>query len=356
MKVLLTGAHFTPAEAVIEELKKNLKLSIVYVGRATTQEGDPTPSQESKVLCNSGIKFIPIITGRFQREFTLYTVLSLLKIPIGLIQSVYIILTERPNVIVSFGGYVAVPIVLAGWLFSIPIMIHEQTLVSGLANKISGFFASKIAVSFPSRRLDQKTMLTGNPIRRQILISKKNNHNKIPIVLISGGNQGSHILNMAVAGILDKLTKIAYVVHVTGDSKFHDFERLEKRQKDRYQVKKWIGMEWAKILSKADLVICRAGINTLTELAYLMVPALVIPFEPLYQDEQKKNAKFFAEAGLVQILPQSELTANTLLKHVGRMLKDLDHLKDRAKEAKKVVIADAAKRVALETLILANEK
>lgn len=356
MKVLLTGAHFTPAMAVLEELKKNPNINIVYVGRDTTQEGDPTPSQESKVLPTSGIKFIPIITGRWQREFTLYTFPSLLKIPIGLFQSLYIILTERPNVIVSFGGYVAVPIVLVGWLFSIPIMIHEQTLVSGLANKISGFFADKIALSFPLPRLNSKTILTGNPIRRQILEAKKNNHNKIPMVLISGGNQGSHALNMAVEEILDKLIKIAYVIHVTGDSKFHDFERLMKRQNDRYQVKKWIGMEWAKYLSKADLVICRAGINTLTELAYLGKPALVIPFEPLYQDEQNKNAKFFAKAGLVQILPQSKLSANTLLKLIHTMLKNLKHLIEKAKEAKKIVIADAAKKVALEVLILANEK
>lgn len=355
MKVLLTGAHFSPAVAVVEQLIKYPDVEVVYVGRKTTQEGDLAVSLESQILPDLGIKFIPIITGRLQREFTRYTIPSLLKIPIGLLQSLYIILTEKPDIIVSFGGYVAVPIVLVGWLFSIPIIIHEQTLVSGLANKISSLFADKIAVSFEQRMLSQKTVLTGNPIRKQIPATKKIHHNKIPIVLISGGNQGSHTLNMAVEGILDKLTKIAYLVHVTGDSKFHDFERLDKHQSDRYLVKKWIGQEWAKILSKADLVICRAGINTLTELAYLGKPALVIPFEPLYQDEQNKNAKFFAEAGLVQILPQSKLSANTLYKRVMTMLKNLNHLKNRAKEAKRVVNADAAQRLALEILILAKE-
>ncbi len=355
MKVMLTGAHFTPAVATIEELKKYPSVEVVYVGRKTTQEGDSTASWESSQLPKLRIKFIPIITGRLQREFTIYTIPSLLKIPIGLLQSFYIILKEKPDVIVSFGGYVAVPVVVVGWLFSIPIIVHEQTLVSGLANKICALFADKVAISFKQHQLNGRAILTGNPIRRQILAIKKNNHTKKPLVLISGGNQGSHIINLAVEEILDKLTKIADVIHVTGDSKFHDFERLQKRQNDHYLVKKWAGKQWSEYLSKADLVICRAGINTLTELAYLMVPALVIPIPYLYQDEQNINAKFFAKAGLVQILPQSKLSANTLFKSVGTMLKDLNHLKDKAREAKKVVNADAAKRLALEILIYAYQ-
>jgi len=356
MKVMLTGAHFTPTVATIEELKKYPSVEVVYVGRQTTQEGDSTASWESFQLPKLRIKFIPIITGRLQREFTIYTIPSLLKIPIGLLQSFYIILKEKPDIIVSFGGYVAVPVVAVGWLFSIPIIVHEQTLVSGLANKISSFFADKIAVSFKQRQLGQKVVVTGNPIRREILeVKRRKSYTKMPVVLISGGNQGSHLLNTVVEQSLDKLTKIADIVHLTGDSKFHDFERLQKRQKDHYLVKKWAGKEWGEYLSKADLVICRAGINTLTELAYLMVPALVIPIPYLYQDEQNINAKFFATAGLVQILPQSKLSANTLLKSVDTMLKDLSHLKDKAREAKKVVNADAAKRLALEIYIYANQ-
>ena len=147
MKILITGAHFTPALAVIEELRKISGVEVIYVGRSTTLEGDKTWSVESEVLSSKSIKFIPIITGRLQRSFTIYTIPSLLKIPIGLLQALFIFFTEKPDVILSFGGYVAVPTVLIGWLWSIPIIIHEQTLVSGLANEISALFADKICLS-----------------------------------------------------------------------------------------------------------------------------------------------------------------------------------------------------------------
>lgn len=369
MKILITGAHFTPAVAVIQEFKKMPGIEIVYVGRKTSLEGDKSQSIESKVLPMLGVRFIPIITGRLQRSFTLYTIPSLLKIPVGFIQALYTVFSEKPDVILSFGGYVAVPMVVMGWLVSIPIIIHEQTVVTGLAHKISAFFADKIALSFKTKDFNgHKFVLTGNPLRHEILEGANLFHlrggirkifevarkEKLPVVLVTGGNQGSHVINQAAEECLDKLIKIACVIHVTGENKFCDFERLEVKQSDRYLVKKWIGSEWGAILSKVDLVICRAGINTLTELAYLGKPAIVIPIPYLYQDEQNKNAKFFERLGLVNILPQSKLSGETLLEKVSLLLDDLNRLKDKAKNAKGVVIPDAAKRLALETILLAK--
>lgn len=355
MKILVTGAHFTPAVATIEELKKYPDIKVIYVGRKNTQEGDSSASVESQVLPKLGVKYIPIITGRFQRTFTIYTIPSILKIPIGFIQTLYINLREKPDVILSFGGYVAIPTVLIGWLLSIPIIIHQQTLVSGLANRISIFFADKIALSFKQKNhfFGENVIVTGNPIRRIILSSHSTvSKNKKPLILITGGNQGSHIINKTVEKFLDKLTKITAVIHVTGDNKFKDFERLQNLQNENYQVKKWIGDDYGKILQKVDFVVSRAGINTLTELAYLGKPALVIPIPYLYQDEQNINAKFFEDLGLVQILPQEKLTGNTLLKKIKKMLNNLSSLKEKAIKAKEVVTADAAKRLALETMLL----
>lgn len=364
MKILITGTHFTPAVATVEEFKKKKNIEVVYVGRNTTLEGDTAKSVESQVLPKLGVKFIPLITGRLQRTLTLFTIPSLLKIPIGFIQAFFIILFARPDVILSFGGYVATPIIFVGWLFSIPVIVHEQTLVTGLANRISALFADKIALSFPNRTYPQdKTVLTGNPLRREILMinrpSKKDSGKKT--ILITGGNQGSHIINLTVEQILHRLTKLVSIIHVTGNNKFQDFERLKKlRQEDNlsenYTVKKWIrGEEWAAILKRVDLVVTRAGINTLMELAYLGIPAIVIPIPYLYNDEQNKNAKYFGSLGLVKILPQSRLSANSLLEEIKTSLRELDGLKIKAKEAKKVVIPEAAKRLALETLLLVKE-
>ena len=374
MRILITGAHFTPAVAVVEELKKRDGLEIIYVGRSATMEGDNTLSQEAQVLPKLGVRFISITTGRLQRFLSPYFVISLLKIPIGIIQSIYIILSEKPDVILSFGGYVAVPVVIIGWFFSVPIIVHEQTLISGLANRISSHFADKIAVSFEKASpKNEKVVLTGNPLREEILhpIQISGEYKKflnlardlkLPIILVTGGNQGSHVINLSLEEVLEKLTKIACVIHVTGDNKFDDFERLEKlgrsgklgRLGERYLVRKWIGEEWATVLSKVDLVVSRAGINTLSELAFVGKPALVIPISYLYFDEQNKNAKYFKNLGLVKILSQSGLSSESLIKNIKAMLNDLNRLTENAKKARTVIIPDAAKRLALEVLLLIN--
>lgn len=357
MKILITGAHFTPAVAVIEELKKVKGVEVVYVGRQTTFEGDKSSSVESEVIPQLGVKFLPIVTGRLQRTLTFYTIPSLLKIPIGVLQALYIILSEKPDVILSFGGYVALPIVVAGWLFSIPIIIHEQTLVGGLANKISSYFADKIAVSFEKSAFrGEKVVLTGNPIRSEIvslddkLVHPFGGRNR-PTVLLIGGNQGSHVINLAVEECLSKLLKIADIYHQIGDSKYRDFERLIKVRNDSYHVFKFINEDWAKILAGCNLVVSRAGVNSLTELAYLGKPTLIIPIP---NSEQRTNAKYFADLGLAKILSQSQLSGQTLFSNIKLCLKNLKLLSQKAKRAKERIVPFGAKRLALETILLAK--
>lgn len=290
MKILLTGAHFTPAVAVIEALRQrsgDKKLDLLYVGRSTTLEGDSTPSVESTVIPSIGVRFVPITTGRIQRRLSIYALVSLIKIPIGLVQGFWIVANERPDVVVSFGGYVGFPIVLAAWFLSIPVIIHEQTLVMGLANRMSSVFAKKIALSFPVKQFkdDPRVVVTGNPLRQEIvdpsdppaeikkfLDQAKHQHKKI--IVVTGGNQGAHIINQTVGGALPELLKDFYIIHQTGDSQFHDYENLEEIRQglgelgDRYYLARFIKEGWGKILESAEIVVCRAGINTLTELAY----------------------------------------------------------------------------------------
>ncbi len=368
MKILITGAHFTPAIAVIEELKERRDIQIVYVGRNATMEGQNVTSVESKILPKLGVKFIPITTGRLHWGFTVFTIPSLLKIPIGFIQALVIVLSEKPAVILSFGGYVAVPIVIMGWLWSVPIIVHEQTLVSGLANKISAFFADKIAVGFVQNSFakNPKTIFTGNPVRKSILYPKVTTDpvlkkifqvakmNRLPVVFITGGNQGSHIINQAVENGLEKLLKISCVIHQVGDSKYRDFERLTSKQSDHYIVRKFIEEDMGTILSHTDLIVSRAGINTLTEVAYAKKPALVIPIPYLYQDEQVNNARFFEKLGFIKILHQSGLGEDRLYKKLAQMLKNLSKLQEKAKRAKLGIGRDGAKRLVMETLLLAK--
>lgn len=370
MKILITGAHFTPAMAVIEELVHFPNVELIYIGRKYTLEGDKTTSAESRILPSLGIKFLALTTGRLARTLTIYTIPSLLKIPIGFLQAGYYLVKEKPAVVLSFGGYVSVPVVVLAWVLNIPIVCHEQTLVTSLANKINSWFATKILVSFEADYSfpKEKILQTGNPIRKQLLVKSPSNiraisrfvakakNAKLPIVYITGGNQGSHIINQTIAGILEQLTKIAFVIHQTGDSKFQDFRRLSSQSEtlvnqERYLVTKWVDVEdLREVLSQASLIISRAGANILTELAYFGKPVILIPVPYLYHDEQMVNAKYFKRLGLGQIIPQSNLSPPLLFETIKRCLKDEEKLIKAAGGAKKIVYLDAAKRIAQEVI------
>lgn len=372
MKIILTGTHLTPALAVIEEFKNKFNAEIIYIGRSSTMEGDKTESVESKILNNLGIKFLPLISGRLQRSFTIYTIPSLIKIPFGFFQAMYYLLTEKPEIILSFGGYLSVPVVTCAWLLNIPIIIHEQTLVSGLANSFSGLFADKIAISFEKEKSfnNKKIIFTGNPIRSEILkpeVSKDIEINQIillakkekkPLILITGGNQGSRIINKIIFDNLKKLTEISCVIHQTGDSKYLDFEKLTVLKKDlnypdRYLVRKWIETnDFGFLISKIDLTVSRSGINTLQEMAFYAVPTLVIPLPYLPKDEQGVNARYFEKLGLVKIIYQKDLTSENFITGIKEMLNNLTRLKKKAKKTGKTVIPEAASILALETILL----
>lgn len=365
MKVLIAGTHFTPAQAVIEELKNYPDIEIVYVGRKTTLEGDKSPSVELQVLFKMRVKFIPIIAGRLRRVWEIETILSFLKIPIGFIQAFFIVLSEKPDLVLSFGGYVGLPIVFSAWLLSIPVILHEQTLVFGLANSISSLFADKIAISFDKDYLlaKEKQVITGNPIRSQILTPQTANvhyqkiintsqKENLPLILVMGGNQGSHLINLVIEKTLSKLLKMACVIHQTGQSKFKDFERLSQIKSDKYLVKKWIEADdLGAILRETNLVVCRAGANTLYELALLGIPSLAIPLPFLYKNEQVNNAHYFQKLGLCEIIYQEKLNEEVLLSKITQILKNYQHYQRRAKGAKQEMINDGAKKLVQEILI-----
>jgi UDP-N-acetylglucosamine--N-acetylmuramyl-(pentapeptide) pyrophosphoryl-undecaprenol N-acetylglucosamine transferase len=339
MKILLTGTHFTPAQALIEQLQKSATQQIVYVGRKSTREGDKTGSVESQVLPKLGVRFISLISGRLSRNFSFWTLVSLLKLPFGFLQSFWIVMKESPDVIVSFGGYLAFPIVFWGWWFSIPIVIHEQTLKLGLANWLSLPFAQTVALAFPIANLknNPKVVVSGNPIRQAVLSTSKGSKqletffksdSDLPLIVILGGNQGSHFINRLIGENLDVLTSRYRLIHQTGDSKFNDFDYLSDKQsnlthKSRYLVSKWFETEdLAAILTKADMVVTRGGMNTLYELALRKKPALVIPIPTAVQKEQLQNAKFFHKVGLGDYLTQGEITDQVFLHRLASILRD----------------------------------
>ena len=149
MKILVTGGHLAPALAVIEELKKTKKnVEIVFVGRKYALDSEKTISLEYKEVTKLKIPFIALTAGRLTRVLTLKSLRNLLRVPIGFFNAFSIVRDQRPDVVLSFGSYLAVPVAFWAYLFRTPVFTHEQTVHPGLANRIVSWFAKKVFVAF----------------------------------------------------------------------------------------------------------------------------------------------------------------------------------------------------------------
>lgn len=335
-KILLTGGHLTPALALIPDLEKH-GFEIFFVGRKFAMEQDNVPSEEFKEINKLKIPFCQISTGRLQRRLTPYTLNSLLKIPLGFFRGLIILHSVKPNIVLSFGGYVALPVVIAAKFMKIKIVTHEQTVTIGLANKIISRLADLILVSheeslkyFPKN----KTVLTGNPLREEIFLNNK----KLPFdnfIYITGGNQGSHAINVAVEKNLNNLLKKYSIIHQTGSGvNFKDFKRLSEIKRDNYLVFPYIDSEnIGSVLNKSCLIISRSGANTIAEILALKKPAIFIPLPSSAGDEQHKNAQKLVSLGVAKIISQENLERD-LLNSIDDMIVNIQKYNNNFKNIK----------------------
>lgn len=330
MKVLLVGGHLTPLLAVGQALQKQSAIEIVSIARTHTMEGDKTPAKELSLLQQFGPVYT-IAAGRLQRRFTRYTIPSLLKMPLGFWQAFFLVKKLRPDVVVSFGSYLSVPVVFAAWLLNIPSLTHEQSVRAGLANRINGWFVKKIAVSFsPSQSYfpKDKTVVTGNPLRESIFadIAKSPEvanflaNVKKPLIYVTGGNQGSHVINQAIFGILDQLLVKYAVIHQTGSTnnaadllQAKDIKnKLGDLGQSYYPLDYFNEDDIGAIYHRAELMVCRSGANTVSEILALKKHALLIPIPWAQHNEQYENAKLVTGASLGMILEQKDITSERL--------------------------------------------
>jgi len=365
--VFVTGGHYTPAKAVIDELLKDSNLKIYYVGVIHSFEGDNAFSYEYQELKSfKNINFLALTTGRLQRKFTRWTLFSLAKIPVGFLQCIWWTLKFRPKLILSFGGYVSVPVVIIGKLFGAKVVTHEQTTSFGLANKIVQLFADKISVSFPSTlppKSNDKWVITGNPIRKEIFHTKLNadfeslnrlkTQLKMRLIYITGGKQGSHIINEVVLTNLEKILSLSLVIIQTGDNQeYADYQKFLDRVSNfnpvlqkRIIIKKFIsGGEIGGAYFISDLVIGRSGANTIFDLAALEKPAILIPIPWSSGHEQQKNAEELAKFGGAKILSQDSLNEE-FMPALNEVLTNLNTFKNAARGSKTLVNLDSAAKI-----------
>jgi UDP-N-acetylglucosamine--N-acetylmuramyl-(pentapeptide) pyrophosphoryl-undecaprenol N-acetylglucosamine transferase len=336
MKVLITGGHFSPAYSVIQEFLKK-KDEVVIVGRVHPLEGQKSAqSLEYRVSKDLNLQFIELSTGRLQRTLSLYSLFSLFKFLRGITQSFQILKNVQPDVVLTFGGYLALPVAIAARIKNIPVITHEQTQGIGLSNKIIAKFSSALCISFPSTQKyiqHKNSVLTGNPIRKEVFkVDEKIDHEKnIPVLYITGGSTGSHVLNTVVYGALEELVKRYVVIHQTGENDFKDYEKLAQKQNDllpeyknRYIVSKYIyPSQIGYIYQNSSLVITRSGANTVQELLATNTPAILIPLPHGQRGEQTQNARLIQSLGLGEIVLQKNLNSSSLVVKVDEMQKNI---------------------------------
>lgn len=344
-KILITGGgsggHVSAATGIIEELEAryaNALEQILYVGgKLVTETGRTGKSYEEARFENSRVPFVSIRGGKLQRRLTPQSLKLLWGVFGGYRDALKVINEFKPDFVISTGGFVSLPVCYAAKKKRIPVYLHEQTAAIGLANKMVGKFAKKIFVSFPQSielfKDRSKVIHTGNIVRKAIWNVNPNcdicepikkmlpNKEKLPIVLIAGGGQGSHFINVTVRQMLRYALQEYQIILQTGDnSPNHDYDIMEKERlklpdnlRDRFYVTKYYSDQDAGFLFKnIDYYVGRAGANIVYEMGILRKPSIFIPIPWVTHDEQTKNAQIMVDCGLGKIIPEGEVTAEKL--------------------------------------------
>jgi UDP-N-acetylglucosamine--N-acetylmuramyl-(pentapeptide) pyrophosphoryl-undecaprenol N-acetylglucosamine transferase len=360
-----TGGHTSPGLAVAHALRER-GVACVWIGSRDGIEAQRVPQQ--------GIPYHAISTGKLRRYWAWQNLGDLaVNVPAGFVQARRLLGRLRPGVVLGTGGFVALPVVAAAASARIPVVVHEQTTVPGLANRLAARLARRIAVSweatiggFPR----EKVVLTGNPLRpelglgsRDAAIARFGLDPSLPLVYITGGAQGAHRINRVVGQALADVLELTQVIHQCGDHPTTGDRRwLEERRAHvpaplarRYTIVPYVGAELAEVYAAATLVLSRAGAGTLNECCHLGLPALYVPLPHASRDEQTANARMVERVGGAVVLPQSSLTPPSLVSALRDLLGDARRLKEMGDRARALAVPDAARRLAELALAVRDE-
>lgn len=370
--LVVCGGHMAPALAVIEHcLQSYPEWEIVYFGRMHPLEDDRSVSLEFRTIRSLGIPFYAISSGRLQRHTFLGNIFTVMKIPIGIVQSAWHLHTVNADAIIGFGGYLSAAVCFAGWMLRTPVLIHEQTPVLGLANRLMSRIASVVCVSFAeTSRIPAgvKPIVTGNPLRRSFwgtVPSLSFGDRTQPLLYITGGSVGSHGINMLVKERVPDLVKRFRVLHQCGEANNReDFEILTQvksllpaKSADNYRLVPFVDpMTVGSIMKEAAVIVSRAGANTVYEIAAAGTPALLIPLPWSADGEQQKNARLLTETGLAVTVDQNDATPDILLRTILDVYNQRNQHRQGMGQARKVFPLHAADRiVAFVRALMENE-
>lgn len=354
-----TGGHVFPLIAVAREIKRIMpkETELFYLG--------PEDEWVKLYLSQEEIEIKPIISGKIRRYITLKSLLlniiDVLKIFMGIIQTFWKLFFLNPDLIFSKGGYGSIPVVVAGKMVQIPIFNHESDSIPGLTNRFTSRLALRTFISFPNTQyLDpKKTILTGNPVRREIFggsweQSKElfNISGERPVLLVLPSSQGSQRINELILLVLPLLLEAFEVIHQCGTK---NYEQVRKEadvvtgpeEKKYYHLLPFLNEKAIReALFAADLVISRAGSGVIFEAAALGKPLILIPLPESAQNHQFQNAYHLKEIGAAMVLEERNLTPQFFVDRIVFLLTHEKELEKMREAVKKFAKPKAAKEIA----------
>ena len=351
-KIIMTGGgtagHVTPNLALIPKLKEN-GFEIKYIGSID--------GIEKEIITNNNIEYYGISSGKLRRYFDMKNFTDPFKVMKGIAQATKILSKEKPDVIFSKGGFVAVPVVIAASIKKIPVVAHESDMTPGLANKLSAPFCDKLCVTFRESLnfiKGDKGILTGSPIRKEILSGNKANGRKIcgfnndkEILFVMGGSLGSQLINGEVRKNLKVLLDQFNIIHICGKNNID----LGLKDKKGYKQFEYVTEELPDLMQAADYIISRAGANSIFEFLALKKPTLLIPLsKKASRGDQILNSKSFQKEGYSLMVEEEELKGDVLYNKILELKQRKNELINNMEKSKSKNGVDSIVKVLLESI------
>ena len=344
-----TGGHIFPGIAVADELKAQ-GWKIHWLGTADRME--------AKIVPDHGYDISFINISGLRGKNLLAMLIMPFKLLRSLIQARRVIKTIKPDVVLGMGGYASAPGGLAAWLSKTPLIVHEQNAAAGLSNRLLARIANKVCCAFPNAFTSEiDAEVVGNPLRTSIgqqeSLSKLAGHNdkKSKNILVVGGSLGAQVLNEVMPSSFASLVSADErfsIWHQTGESKkeqvVESYAHYELSS-DKVKITEFI-TDMAAAYQWADIVICRAGALTVSELSMAATPAIFVPLPHAVDDHQTKNALYLVKREAAKLLPQAKLNKESITALITQLFDQPETLANMAKASFSAANSDASQKVA----------
>ncbi|MDP4092719.1 MAG: undecaprenyldiphospho-muramoylpentapeptide beta-N-acetylglucosaminyltransferase [Bacillota bacterium] len=355
MRVIIAGGgtagHINPGLAIAKYIKQKAPDSeIIFIG---TQKG-----LETKLVPREGFELKLITVRGFKRKLSLDTFVAFKEMFQGVFEARRIIKQFKPDIVIGTGGYVCGPVLFMAARLKIPTLIHEQNAFPGVTNKLLSRFVDIVAISFKEAKKyfknEKKIILTGNPVRNEIVeADRASGRTKMGIspdkqlVVVVGGSRGAGNINTAVVEMLKKYYSNGEfnIVFATGEAQF-DKLKADANGIDENFVKivPYI-YDAADVYSAADLIVCRGGAITMSEITALGLPAVIIPSPFVTANHQEYNARALESQGAAVVILEKDLNPDILYNQIKDLLKDKDQLARMSRNSRKMGILDASEKI-----------